>query len=45
MASEAEDFGATVYDETEDVYAMNALADPVLAELWNNEKDATYDQI
>jgi hypothetical protein len=45
MASEAEDFGAEVYDETEEVHAMNALADPVLAELWNNEKDAEYDRV
>jgi len=31
--------------EVEEVYAMNAISDPVLAELWNNEKDAEYDQI
>lgn len=29
----------------EEVYAMSAVADPVLAELWNNEKDAAYDKI
>lgn len=45
MASEAEDFGAEVYDEIEEVYAMNAIADPVLAEVWNNEKDAEYDRL
>ena len=27
------------------MYAMNALADPVLADLWDNEKDAEYDRI
>jgi excisionase family DNA binding protein len=27
------------------VYAMNAASDPVLAELWDNEKDAEYDLI
>ena len=27
------------------IYAMNAASDPVLAELWDNEKDAEYDLI
>ena len=27
------------------IYAMNAASDPVLGELWNNEKDAEYDLI
>ena len=27
------------------MYAMNAASDPVLAELWDNEKDAEYDEI
>jgi mRNA interferase MazF len=31
MTSEAEDSGVEVYDEIEEVYAMHALADPVLA--------------
>jgi hypothetical protein len=25
--------------------ALNAAADPVLVELWDNEKDAAYDQL
>jgi excisionase family DNA binding protein len=29
----------------EEIYAMSAVADPVLAELWDNEKDAEYDRI
>jgi hypothetical protein len=45
MASEVEDFESEVYDEIEEVYAMHALADPVLAELWDNEKDAEYDRL
>ena len=28
-----------------DLYAMNAVADWVLAELWDNEKDAQYDYL
>jgi len=28
-----------------ETYAMNAVADPVLAELWDNEKDAEYDNL
>ena len=28
-----------------ELYAMTAAGDPVLAELWDNEKDAAYDQI
>ncbi len=34
-----------VFDEGEDLYAMNAVSDPVLAELWDNEKDAEYDNL
>jgi excisionase family DNA binding protein len=29
----------------EEMYAVTAAADPVLAELWDNEKDAKYDQL
>lgn len=32
-------------EEGEELYAMSEIADPVLAELWDNEKDAEYDQI
>ena len=32
-------------EDTEDLQAMTAVADPVLAELWDNEKDAVYDRI
>ena len=32
-------------EESEDLQAMTAVADPVLAELWDNEKDAAYDRI
>ena len=32
-------------EETEFIEAMTAAADPVLAELWDNEKDAAYDRI
>jgi hypothetical protein len=45
MASQAEDFESEIYDEVEEVYAMHVLADPVLAELWNNDKDAEYDHL
>ena len=30
---------------TEDLLSLTAEADPVLAELWDNEKDAAYDQL
>lgn len=32
-------------EEDVDSYATNAVADPVLAELWDNAKDAQYDSI
>lgn len=32
-------------DEEEGVWALTAKADPVLAELWDNPKDAAYDQL
>jgi predicted DNA-binding protein len=31
--------------EQEWLLALTAQADPVLAELWDNEKDAAYDQL
>jgi hypothetical protein len=31
--------------EQEGLLALSAQADPVLAELWDNEKDSAYDQI
>ena len=31
--------------EQEGLLALTAQADPVLAELWDNEKDAAYDQL
>lgn len=32
-------------EDSEDLQTMTAAADPVLAELWDNEKDAAYDRI
>ena len=32
-------------EDSEFIQAMTAAVDPVLAELWDNEKDAAYDQI
>ncbi len=32
-------------DDGEDALALTAKADPVLAELWDNPKDAAYDRI
>ena len=32
-------------DEGEELLALNAKADPVLAELWDNRKDAAYDRL
>jgi uncharacterized protein (DUF1778 family) len=32
-------------DEGEGVLALTAKADPVLAELWDNPKDAEYDRV
>jgi len=29
----------------EDLLALNARSDPLLAELWDNDKDAAYDQL
>ncbi len=31
--------------EQEGLWALTAQADPVLAELWDNEQDAAYDQL
>lgn len=31
--------------DQEGLLALTAQADPVLAELWDNEKDAAYDQL
>ena len=31
--------------EQEGLLALNARSDPVLAELWDNEKDAAYDAV
>jgi uncharacterized protein (DUF1778 family) len=32
-------------DDGEDALALTAKADPVLAELWDNPKDAAYDRL
>ena len=32
-------------EDTQDLQAMTAAADPGLAELWDNEKDAAYDRL
>jgi len=32
-------------DDGEDLVALNARADPVLASLWDNDKDAVYDRL
>ena len=41
-----EDLDRVIQKETgEDVYTMTAAGDPVLAELWDNEKDAEYDRL
>ena len=41
-----EDLERVMHRDSEgEVYAMNAAADPVLAELWDNEKDAAYDRL
>ena len=32
-------------DEGEELLALNAKADPLLAELWDNRKDAAYDRL
>lgn len=31
--------------ETDSILALSASSDPVLAELWDNEKDAVYDRL
>ena len=33
------------FTEQESLLALTAQADPVLAELWDNEKDAAYDRL
>lgn len=32
-------------DDGEELVALNARADPVLASLWDNDKDAAYDRL
>ncbi len=32
-------------DEGEELAALNAKADPLLAELWDNRRDAAYDRL
>jgi hypothetical protein len=32
-------------DEGEELLALNAKADPLLADLWDNRKDAAYDRL
>lgn len=32
-------------DEGEELLALNAKADPLLAELWDNRQDAAYDRL
>lgn len=32
-------------DEGEGLLALNATADPLLAELWDNRRDAAYDRL
>jgi uncharacterized protein (DUF1778 family) len=32
-------------EEGEDLLALHAKADPLLAELWDNRKDAAYDRL
>ncbi len=32
-------------DDNEEVLALTAKADPVLAELWDNRKDSEYDRL
>jgi uncharacterized protein (DUF1778 family) len=32
-------------DESEAILALSAKTDPVLAELWDNKKDAEYDRL
>jgi len=32
-------------DEGQELLALNAKADPLLAELWDNRKDAAYDRL
>lgn len=32
-------------NETEGLVALTAMADPVLAEIWDDDKDAAYDRV
>ena len=32
-------------DEGQELLALNATADPLLAELWDNRRDAAYDRL
>jgi uncharacterized protein (DUF1778 family) len=32
-------------EEAEELLALNTRADPLLADLWNNRKDAAYDRL
>jgi hypothetical protein len=46
MAANEEDCDAEIYEEMdEELCALNAMTDPVLTELWDNEEDAEYDRI
>ena len=46
MSSEGEEPQAPSTGElAEELYAMSSAVDPVLAELWDNEKDAEYDRL
>ena len=40
-----QDLDQVMHGEEEQLYAMSGVANPVLAELWDNEKDAQYDTI
>lgn len=32
-------------NDHEGIVALNATADPVLAEIWDNDRDAAYDRV
>jgi hypothetical protein len=40
-----ERLGEDLGDESEAMLALTAKTDPVLAELWDNERDAAYDRL
>ena len=37
--------GGVLENDHKGLIALNATADPVLAEIWNNDKDAAYDRV